>query len=123
MLKAFKYIVGNEIVTYQDILDATDGFFIISEYEKYAIDQSTILTKTEVGSLKRLKDINDQGSKIYARKKKYREPVFNEELDNTLDELLCEFAYEYSDEEFGNEELLEALLRKLKNLFVINNSE
>ena len=123
MLKAFKYIVGNEIITYQDILDASDGFFIISEHEKYIIDQSIILAETKSNSLKHLKAINDQDSKVYARKKEYRKPVFNEALDTTLDELLYEFAREYSNEEAASEELLEALLRKLKNIFVINNSE
>lgn len=114
MLRPYKYVDGEEIRDYKTLLEAKDGLFIVEEYKKYAVDQEVLLAKTEEDSMKRLNHLLERGTKVYARKKVYREPVFNKDLDEFLENWLFQFAYDYTENEYGQEELMEDKLVELK---------
>lgn len=116
MIRPYKYIEGEEIKEYTGILKAKDGFIIVEKYQKYAVDQEVLLTKTVEASMERLNHLLKQGAKVYARKKVYREPVFDKEIDEVLDDWLSQFAYEYSESEFNRDEIMENKLVELKKL-------
>lgn len=116
MLASYKYVEGEEIKEYTGILKAKDGFIIVEEYQKYAVDQEVLLTKTVEASMERLNSLLKQGAKVYARKKVYREPVFDKEIDGVLDEFLSQFAYDYSESEFNQSEIMEDKLVELKKI-------
>lgn len=116
MLRPYKYVEGEEIKDYAGILKAEDGFIIVEYYQKYAVDQEVLLAGTVEASMERLNRVLEQGSKVYARKKVYREPVFNKEVDEVLDDWLSQFAYDYSESEFNQEEIMENKLAELKKI-------
>lgn len=116
MLSPYKYVEGEEIKDYIGILKAKDGFIIVEKYQKYAVDQELLLVKTPELSMERLNHLLKQGAKVYARKKVYREPVFDKEIDEVLDDWLSQFAYEYSESEFNQEEIMENKLVELKKI-------
>lgn len=116
MLRPYKYVEGEEIKDYKAILKAKDGFIIVDEYQKYAVDQELLLVKTVELSMERLNRLLSEGKKVYARKKVYREPVFDKEIDEVLDDWLSQFAYEYSESEFNQEEIMENKLIELKKI-------
>ena len=116
MLKPYKYVEGEEVKDYLSIMKAEDGFIIVEKYQKYAVDQGVLLAKTVDSSMERLNSILKQGSKVYIRKKVYREPVFNKEVDEVLDSWLSQFAYDYADNEFSQEEIMENKLVELKKI-------
>jgi hypothetical protein len=116
MLRPYKYVEGEEVKDYLSILKAKDGFIVVEKYQKYAIDQGVILAKTVDSSMERLNSVLRQGAKVYIRNKVYREPVFSKEVDEVLDSWLSQFAYDYSDNEFSQDELMEDKLVELKKI-------
>lgn len=112
----YKYVKGKEIKTYQDIVDSYHGFIILDETGEYNYDRLLLLTKDEQTSIKRLNDILEQGSKVYSRVKEYRQPVFSNEIDEELETILTDFAYDSQDTYPSDYDILDNTLKKLKEL-------
>lgn len=113
----YKYVKGKEIKTYQDIVDSYHGFIIEDTINQGAYDRSLLLTKDKQISMERLNDILGQDAKVYARVKQYREPIFNNKIDEALETILTDFAYSYSYSEgnFDNNGLIDETLKKIKS--------
>ena len=56
---------------------------------------------------------------VWERIEKNRTPIFSEKIDEILDDMLSEFAYNYTDSENYQEEFMEDLLEELKYIFNI----
>lgn len=122
MLRATKKVKGPLVTTVQELRMCDDGLFL--EYrdhrltDPFAIDNPITAAHDDVFAQKFL----DKGLEdyiIYKRQILFREPVFTDEVDNLLDDILSSFAVEYADSEYHQEDIMENLLRELKEKFKI----
>ena len=91
-------------------------------WEEFAIDNPVNNQFSKIGEDDRIQfwlDKNLQLYDIYERLIENRRPVFSEEIDQILDDMLSEFAYNYTDSENYQEEFMEDLLEELKYIFNI----
>jgi hypothetical protein len=116
-MREFNWIKGKEVKTYQDILDAVDGFILEDDCGKIVVSQSAFLRKTEKSSIDNLNDYLNQCGKVYARIKEYRKPVFDKETDDKLEAILYDFATDWELTDYGDESCVEKILNQLKELF------
>ena len=137
MLSCNKFVKGNEIKTLDDLILAESGLFVCPKNSTNAFGNYEYVIDNPLTNLKyknkesnidinRYKDwlINVLDTQIiYARIVEKRVPVFSEEIDNRLDDILSSFAYDYSDNEYHEEEIMEGLLKKLKEEFIITKRE
>jgi hypothetical protein len=66
-----------------------------------------------------LSELHDSGCEMFMRIKLDRVPAFTKYIDETLDDMLSEFALEYADESGDREQLMGNMLLKLKEKFNI----
>ena len=128
MLKTINYSKGKQILTVSDIKNAPDGLFIKDKTMKelYCIDNPL---NREFSLLCDDEDIEKWLNKalkthdMWERVREDREVVFSDKVDNMLDDMLSSFALEYADNEYHEAELMENLLRELKEKFRIEVTE
>ena len=124
MLKAKIYKKGKQILTLKDLKDAPSTLFMKLKkgWEEFCIDNPVNNQFSKIGEDDRIQfwlDKNLQLYDIYERLIENRRPVFSEEIDQILDDMLSEFAYNYTDSENYQEEFMEDLLEELKYIFDI----
>ena len=121
MLKTKIYKKGKQILTLKDLKEAPDTLFMKLKkgYEEFAIDNPVTSYFPEMDIIQFWLDKNLQLYDIYERIVEDRRPVFSKEIDQILDDMLSEFAYDYTDSENYQEEFMEDLLEELKYIFNI----
>lgn len=123
-MKTKTYKKGKQILTLKDLKDAPSALFMKLKkgWEEFAIDNPVNNQFSKIGEDDRIQfwlDKNLQLYDIYERLIENRRPVFSEEIDQILDDMLSEFAYNYTDSENYQEEFMEDLLEELKYIFNI----
>ena len=125
MLKTKNYIKGKQILTVKDLKDAPSTLFkkLKNGWEEFGIDNPVNNQFSRDGEdddmIQFWLDKNLQLYDIYERIIEDRRPIFSEEIDQILDDMLSEFAYNYTDSENYQEEFMEDLLEELKYIFNI----
>ena len=122
------FVKGKPITTLEDMKQSVDGLWLKSKYPEWTEfvidnpwvykqwgDQDDAYQDWLSNVLKRYN--------MWERIKQIREPVFTSEIDNRLDDILSSFAYEYSDCEYHQDEIMESLLKKLEKEFIITRRE
>ena len=128
MLKTRNYIKGKQILTVSDLKNAPSTLYVRDK------------TMTEFGHIDN--PVNKEFSRssddeaiekwlnsalkthdLYERIVENREIVFSDKIDNMLDDILADFAYVYASTEYHQEDLMENLLRELKEKFRIEVQE
>ena len=116
-MQEYIYVKRKEIKSYQDIVDAVDGFILEDACGTVAVDKSAFFRKSEQFSIDSLNDYINQGGKVYARIKEYHKPVFDKSLDNELETLLYDFVNDWELTDYGDDSCVEKVLRRLKEIF------
>ena len=125
MLKQKTYKIGKQILTVKDLKDAPSTLFmkLKNGWEEFGIDNPVNNQFSRDGEdddmIQFWLDKNLQLYDIYERIVEDRRPVFSKEIDQILDDMLSEFAYNYIDSENYQEEFMEDLLEELKYIFNI----
>ena len=124
MLKTRNYIRGKQILTVSDLKNAPNGLFVKDKTmtEFGCIDNPVIREFSYLGDDEAIEKWLNSALKthdLYERIIENREVVFSDKIDNMLDDMLASFAYEYSDTEYHNEEIMEKFLHELKEKFKI----
>ena len=124
MLKQKIYKKGKQILTVKDLKDAPSTLFMKLKmgWEDFSIDNPVNAQFSKIGDDDMIQfwlDKNLQLYDIYERLIEDRRPVFSEEIDQILDDMLSEFAYDYTDSENYQEEFMEDLLEELACKFNI----
>ena len=126
MLKQKTYKIGKQILTVTNLKDAPSTLFLSYKNNKgdcFCIDNPVNNQFSRGGEdddmIQFWLDKNLQLYDIYERIVEDRRPVFSKEIDQILDDMLSEFAYNYTDSENYQEEFMEDLLEELKYIFNI----
>ena len=129
MLINSKFVKGKEIKCLEDMKQAVDGLWLKDKrhsWTEFVIDNPWI-SKQWGEEDTTYEDWLNRGLEsyiIYERVKEDRIPVFSDEIDNRLDDMLASFAYEYSDSsEYRQSEIMENFLKELKEKFRIEVRE
>ena len=128
MLKTKTYSKGKQILTVSDLKNAPSGLFVKDKTmtEFYCIDNPVNREFSRLGDDEAIEKWLNKGLQthdMWERVQEDREIVFSDKVDNMLDDLLSQFAYDYSDSEYHQEELMEEFLHKLKKEFKIEVRE
>ena len=125
MLIKSKFIKGNKINSFEDLKNAEDGLWLeykpgtnIYQHNSFVIDNPYVGKIWGDGDQKYISWLSNLFNDYipYTRVKEERMPVFTDDLDEKLDDLFSQFAYNYSDSEFHQDEIMEKLLQDLKNI-------
>ena len=124
MLKTRNYVKGKQILTLKDLKDAPSTLFmkLKNGWEEFSIDNPVNNQFSRDGDDDMIQfwlDKNLQRYDIYERLIEDRVPIFSEEIDQILDDMLSEFAYNYTDSENYQEDYMEDLLEELACKFNI----
>ena len=125
MLKQKIYKKGKQILTIKDLKDAPNTLFVSYKHNKddcFCLDNPVNSQFSKIGEDDMIQfwlDKNLQLYDIYEKIIEDRRPIFSEEIDQILDDMLSEFAYNYTDSENYQEEFMEDLLEELKYIFNI----
>lgn len=125
MLKQKTYKIGKQILTVTNLKDAPSTLFLSYKNNKgdcFCIDNPVNNQFSKIGDDDLIQfwlDKNLQLYDIYERLIEDRVPIFSEEIDQILDDMLSEFAYNYTDSENYQEEFMEDLLEELACKFNI----
>ena len=128
MLKTINYSKGKQILTVEDLINAPSTIFLKDKRYKNSevcID-NPVNNVFSVFEKDKIKEFVEEGLKNYdmwERVREDREVVFSDKVDNMLDDMLSSFALEYADNEYHEAELMENLLRELKEKFRIEARE
>ena len=127
MLIKSKFVKGKPITNLQGLKKADRGIWVA--YKDKPSNQFTEYVIDNPYNCKQWGDCDDayqswlnNALKVYdmwERVEQVREPIFSEDIDNKLDDILSSFAYDYSDSEYYQEEIMENLLKQLKEEFII----
>ena len=121
MLINSKFVKGKEIKCLEDMKQAVDGLWLKDKrhnWTEFVIDNPWTFKAWGEGDEK-YEDWLNRGLEsyiIYERVREDRIPVFSEEIDNKLDDMLASFAYEYSNNEYRQSEIMENFLQELRKL-------
>ena len=124
MLKQKTYKIRKQILTVKDLKDAPSTLFmkLKNGWEEFGIDNPVNNKFSKIGDDDLIQfwlDKNLQLYDIYERIIEDRRPIFSKEIDQILDDMLSEFAYNYTDSENYQEEFMEDLLEELAYKFNI----
>ena len=124
MLKQKTYKIGKQILTVADLKNAPSTLFmkIKKGCEEFSIDNPVNSSFSKIGEDDEIQfwlDKNLQRYDICERLIEDRKPIFSEEIDQILDDMFAEFAYNYTDSENYQEEFMEDLLEELNCRFNI----
>ena len=125
MLRRKQYIKGRAILTVDDLKNAPSTLFISvkdSTRKESGIDNPVNTLFSRIGEDSDIQHWLDKTLKFYSiweRIEEKREPIFSEEIDCMLDDMLSTFAYEYSDSEYHQEEVMEKLLKNINEKFTL----
>lgn len=121
MLKHTWYERGDEVRTVSDTKYCYFGMILVDESTDYSygVDKEVIVRPTDEETLKRIEDIHKEGYKIYERKKRFRIPVFTEQTDKVLDDMLSELVSDLEGVEYNREEIYEKFLKELSEKFYV----
>lgn len=125
MLKQKIYKIGKQILTVADLKDAPSTLFMKFKkgWEEFSTDNPVNNQFSRDGEdddmIQFWLDKNLQQYDIYERLVENRKPIFSEEIDQILDDMFAEFAYDYTDSENYKEEYMEVLLEELNCKFNI----
>lgn len=119
MLINSKFVKGKEIKCLEDMKQAVDGLWLAGKYSNWTdfIIDNPWVAKQWGDEDARYEDwLNRvfESYVVYERIRENRIPVFSDEIDNRLDEMLASFAYEYCDSEYHQDEIMENFLKELK---------
>lgn len=128
MLKTRNYIRGKQILTVSDLKNAPSALYVRDKTmtEFYCIDNPVNREFSCLGDGEAIEKWLNSALKthdLYERIVENREVVFSDKIDNMLDDILSDFAYEYASTEYHQEDLMEKLLRELKEKFRIEVRE
>ena len=128
MLKTRNYSKGKQILTVDDLIKASSTLWCKDKRCKsveFWIDSPVNNTYSvfEKDELQKWLEKGLESYDMWERVEEDREIVFSDKVDNMLDDILSQFAYDYTDSEYHQEELMEQLLHKLKEEFVIEVRE
>ena len=128
MLKQRNYLKGNQILTLKDLKSAPSALWVV--YKNRILSECCIdnpvnkdFSYWEDDEIQRWLDNALKEVDLYERVLDVREIIFSDKVDNMLDDMLSSFAYEYSDSEYHQEEIMEKFLRELKERFKIEVRE
>ena len=119
MLINSKFVKGKEIKCLEDMKQAVDGLWLKDKqhnWTEFVIDNPYVSKQWGEEDVK-YEDWLNRGLEsyiIYERIREDRVPIFSEEIDNRLDDMLASFAYEYSGSEYHQDEIMENFLKELK---------
>ena len=119
MLINSKFVKGKEIRCLEDMKKAVDGLWLKGRYPnwtEFVIDNPWVSKQWGEEDAK-YEDWLNKGLEsyiVYERVREDRIPVFSEEIDNRLDDMLSSFALEYSSNEYCQDEIMKNFLRELK---------
>lgn len=124
MLKQKTYKIGKQILTVADLKDAPSTLFMKLKkgWEQFSIDNPVNSIFSKIGEDDEIQfwlDKNLQRYDIWERIAEDRKPIFSEEIDQILDDMFAEFAYNYTDSENYQEDYMEDLLEELNCRFNI----
>lgn len=124
MLKTRNYIRGKQILTVSDLKNAPDALYVRDKTmtEFGCIDNPVNREFSRLGDDEAIEKWLNSALKthdLYERIIENREVIFSDKIDNMLDDILSDFAYEYTSTEYHQEDLMENLLRELREKFRI----
>ena len=119
MLLNSKFVKGKEITCLEDMKQAIDGLWLqdrTHHWNEFVVDNPYMFKqwKDDDDKYQQYLDRCLESYIVYERVKENRVPIFNDEIDNRLDDMLSSFAYEYSDSEYHQAEIMENFLKELK---------
>lgn len=128
MLKIRNYVKGKQILTAEDLINATSTLFLKDKRCKsveVCIDNpvNSVLSIFEKDKIKEFLEAGLENYDIWERIEEDRDIVFSDKVDNMLDDMLSSFALEYADNEYHEAELMEKFLHELKDKFRIEVRE
>lgn len=121
MLKNTWYECGEEVLTVADTKYCHYGMILVDEATNYSygVDKEMVVRRTDEETFERIDSIHKEGYKIYERKKRLRIPVFTEQTDNVLDDMLSELVASLEGVEYNREDVYEKFLEELNKKFYV----
>lgn len=119
MLINSKFVKGKEIKYLEDMKQAVDGLWLKDKQHnrtEFVVDNPWVSKQwgEADANYQQYLDRCLQSYIVFERVREDRIPVFSDEIDNRLDDMLASFAYEYSNSEYRQDEIMENFLKELK---------
>lgn len=123
MLKEYWYERGDEVKTSVDVKYCHFGVFIVDKLDHVitSIDKNFFVERadTDEDVQRRIDLVQKEGYKVFERKKCFRIPVFMEETDRGIDDLVTQLVSDLDGRTFDRESVYEQFLQDLSKEFYV----